>query len=157
MGNVRFELCVGNARRCSSGQADGLAAAHTGGAYADISRGDRSDSWICGAAHRAHESGDRGIGKDIGTVTAKEGRYCLLILPDLSDLTPGTHGFHVHQNPDCGPGKEDAKKLAALAAGGHFDALKTGKHEGHPPAIVISAWGSVQAETRSFRKMLRFL
>ncbi len=71
-----------------------------------------------------------GIGKDIGTIAVRDGKYGLLLTPNLSDLTPGAHGFHVHQNADCGPGKQDDKNVAGLAAGGHLDPAKTGRHEG---------------------------
>lgn len=73
---------------------------------------------------------DQGIGKNIGVVTATDSRYGLILIPQLRDLPPGIHGFHVHQNPDCGHAMKDGKHVAALAAGGHLDPLKTGKHEG---------------------------
>jgi Cu-Zn family superoxide dismutase len=71
-----------------------------------------------------------GTGKQIGTVTLKDTRYGLLLLPALSGLKPGIHGFHVHQNPDCGPAKESGKMVPGLAAGGHYDPGNTGRHEG---------------------------
>ncbi len=73
---------------------------------------------------------EQGIGKNIGTVTAADSQYGLLLIPQLSDLSPGIHGFHVHQNADCSHAMKDGKHIAALAAGGHYDPLKTGKHEG---------------------------
>lgn len=73
---------------------------------------------------------DQGIGKNIGTVTATDSEYGLILIPQLSDLFPGIHGFHVHQNSDCSHATKDGKYVAALAAGGHYDPLKTGKHEG---------------------------
>ena len=73
---------------------------------------------------------DQGIGKKIGTVTASDCKYGLLIVPKLTGLSPGIHGFHVHQNPDCGPAMKKGIKVPALAAGGHYDPLKTGHHKG---------------------------
>src|SRR5664280_143012 len=73
---------------------------------------------------------EQGIGKNIGTVTATDSQYGLILTPQLSDLSPGMHGFHVHQNADCNHAMKDGKHVAALAAGGHYDPLKTGKHEG---------------------------
>jgi Cu-Zn family superoxide dismutase len=73
---------------------------------------------------------EHGIGKDIGTITASDSRYGLLIVPKLSELSPGIHGFHVHQKPNCGPAMKDGKEVAGLAAGGHFDPAGTGRHEG---------------------------
>jgi Cu-Zn family superoxide dismutase len=72
----------------------------------------------------------QGMGKEIGTVTATDTQYGLLIVPALSELPPGLHGFHVHQNPDCGPAMKEGKSVAGLAAGGHYDPQNTGKHDG---------------------------
>ena len=71
-----------------------------------------------------------GPGTTVGTVTVSQTDYGLLLTPDLRELAPGIHGFHLHQNPDCAPREEDGKQVAALAAGGHFDPAKTGRHEG---------------------------
>ena len=73
---------------------------------------------------------EQGIGRNIGTVTAMDSRYGLILIPELEDLAPGIHGFHVHQMPDCNHAMKDEKHVAALAAGGHFDPLMTNKHEG---------------------------
>lgn len=67
-----------------------------------------------------------GVGAEIGTVSAKDSPNGLVLKIKLKGLTPGVHGFHVHENPSCDP--KDQK--AAMAAGGHFDPQKTGKHEG---------------------------
>ena len=73
---------------------------------------------------------EQGIGKNIGSVTAMDSRYGLILIPELKDLTPGIHGFHVHQMPYCGEAMKDGKHVAALAAGGHFDPFGTNKHGG---------------------------
>jgi Cu-Zn family superoxide dismutase len=72
----------------------------------------------------------QGVGKEIGTVTLSDSPYGLILQPHLKGLQPGIHGFHVHQNPDCGPAKEGEKMIPGLAAGGHFDPGNTGRHEG---------------------------
>ncbi|ESA35077.1 superoxide dismutase [Leptolyngbya sp. Heron Island J] len=72
----------------------------------------------------------RGIGAEVGTVTLKDTQHGLLITPDLENLTPGLHGFHIHQNPACGPGLKQGKPVAGLAAGGHFDPFEVGAHAG---------------------------
>jgi superoxide dismutase, Cu-Zn family len=92
---------------------------------------------------------EQGIGKSIGTVTAADSQYGLVLTPKLSGLSPGMHGFHVHQNADCNHAMKDGKQVAALAAGGHYDPLKTGKHEGpygkghlgDLPALYVGADG----------------
>lgn len=71
-----------------------------------------------------------GIGKEIGTITATDTEYGLLLKPQLTGLPPGLHGFHLHENPSCEPAKKDDKVVAAQAAGSHFDPSKSGKHEG---------------------------
>ncbi|MDX3904744.1 MAG: superoxide dismutase [Cu-Zn] SodC [Pigmentiphaga sp.] len=92
----------------------------------------------------------QGKGRDIGTVTVTETAYGLVFRPALTGLPPGQHGFHVHANPSCDPGQQDGKPVAALAAGGHYDPKKTGKH-GEPwddgahlgdlPALYVDAEG----------------
>ncbi len=77
-----------------------------------------------------HAVDAKGVGASIGTVQAADSNNGLVLTPHLSGLTPGLHGFHVHQNPDCAPGKKDGQMGAALTAGGHLDPTKTGKHEG---------------------------
>lgn len=90
-----------------------------------------------------------GIGKPIGTVTASQTPYGVLLTPELADLTPGIHGFHVHENPNCAAKEKDGKMVAALAAGGHYDPDKTNRHEGpygtghlgDLPALYVGAKG----------------
>jgi len=73
---------------------------------------------------------EQGIGKGIGTVLISEGTTGLVFTPQLTDLAPGFHGFHVHQNPDCAAGMKEGKMVPGLAAGGHYDPASVGKHEG---------------------------
>jgi len=96
---------------------------------------------------------EQGIGKSIGTVTVSEGKEGLVFKPRLTDLAPGIHGFHVHQNPDCAAAMKDGKMTPALAAGGHYDPAGTGKHEGPHgkghlgdlPALTAGADGKATA------------
>jgi Cu-Zn family superoxide dismutase len=71
-----------------------------------------------------------GIGDSIGTVTFSDSDKGLVIKPDLKKLSPGAHGFHIHQNPSCDTSEKDGKKVAGGAAGGHYDPDSSGKHEG---------------------------
>jgi len=90
-----------------------------------------------------------GAPQAIGSVTVTETAYGLLFTPDLKSLPAGIHGFHVHENGSCEAGTKDGVKGAALAAGGHFDPQKTGKHlgpyaDGHLgdlPAVYVTADG----------------
>ena len=90
-----------------------------------------------------------GAVKSIGSVTLSESPYGLIISPSLEGLEPGTHGFHVHENPSCEPKDKDGKPVPALAAGGHYDP-KASKHHGTPwgdghlgdlPALVVGQDG----------------
>jgi Cu-Zn family superoxide dismutase len=73
---------------------------------------------------------EEGIGKIIGTVKLSDSDKGLLIDPDLGELSPGKHGFHIHEKPSCGVAEKDGKKVAGQGAGGHYDPLKSTKHEG---------------------------
>lgn len=92
-----------------------------------------------------HIVNENGIGASVGQVTISESKYGLVFTPALNHLTPGSHGFHVHQNANCQPKEKDGKMVAALAAGGHYDPEKTNHHstpwgDGHlgdlPPLYV---------------------
>lgn len=65
-------------------------------------------------------------GKNVGTVTAKNTKYGLLLTPNLKHLIPplisGAHGFHIHSNPSCAD--------SGMAAGGHLDPKHKGYHFG---------------------------
>ncbi len=71
-----------------------------------------------------------GIGESVGEITLEETEYGLLLTPNLSQLNPGIHGFHIHQNPDCGAAQKASKIVPGLAAGGHYDPTNTKSHQG---------------------------
>ena len=74
---------------------------------------------------------DTGMGEAIGTLQAEDTDYGLLLTPDLEGLEQGIRGFHVHQNPDCGPAiNDDGETVPALAAGGHYDPEGSEDHHG---------------------------
>lgn len=58
----------------------------------------------------------------LGTVKADDTIYGVLFTPHLSHLSPGIHGFHVHDAPFC--------SHQGMDAGGHLDPDHTGKHKG---------------------------
>jgi Cu-Zn family superoxide dismutase len=60
-----------------------------------------------------------------GTVTFTQKGDKVSVTANLSGLTPGGHGFHVHEKGDCGAPD-------AMSAGGHFN--PTGKQHGAPDA-----------------------
>jgi Cu-Zn family superoxide dismutase len=90
-----------------------------------------------------------GTGQSIGTVTIRETAQGIVLEPDLKGLPPGPRGFHVHQNPDCGPGQNNGQTAVGFAAGGHLDPASSGKHLGPQgaghlgdlPALVVNSSG----------------
>lgn len=90
---------------------------------------------------------ETGAGAPVGEVAISESAHGLVFTPALAGLPPGLHGFHVHANADCSPGKKDGKAVAALAAGGHYDPQDSKRHgtpwgDGHrgdlPPLYVAA-------------------
>lgn len=77
-----------------------------------------------------HAIDDTGVGESLGTINVSSNPYGTLLSPELSGLTPGLHGFHVHENPSCSAGLKAGKTVPGLAAGGHYDPAGTGRHEG---------------------------
>ena len=71
-----------------------------------------------------------GVGASVGEINLRNTQYGLLLTPNLRGLTPGLHGFHVHQNPACGSGEKNGAIVPGLAAGGHFDPTQQGLHAG---------------------------
>ncbi len=69
--------------------------------------------------------------QQIGHVYVTESKYGLVFTPELKGLTPGLHGFHIHEKPSCEPKEKDGKLVAGLGAGGHWDP-KQAKNHGFP-------------------------
>ena len=94
----------------------------------------------------------KGVGKEIGHIRAVDTKGGLRIVPRLSGLAPGAHGFHVHQNPKCGTRGADGKTGAGLAAGGHYDPGHMARHmgpmgnghHGDLPALMADDKGNVR-------------
>ena len=97
-----------------------------------------------------HLVNEQGVNQQVGTVNISLSPYGLVFTPALSGLPPGLHGFHVHENPSCAPKDKDGTMVAALAAGGHYDPGKTGRHglpwgDGHLgdlPGLYVDATGA---------------
>lgn len=94
----------------------------------------------------------QGVGNSVGTIVAEDSPKGLVLVINLKGLPPGAHGFHVHENPDCAAKEKDGKMTAGLAAGGHYDPDKSGKHEGPTghghagdlPALTVGADGGAK-------------
>lgn len=90
---------------------------------------------------------DKNGNKAIGEVVAIQTKYGVAFFPQLSNLQPGIHGFHVHENADCGA----TEKGLGMKAGGHFDPKKTKTHSftwddkghlGDLPALYVDDKGN---------------
>ena len=85
-------------------------------------------------------------GKSIGTATLTEQKKGVQVKLKVSGLTPGKHGFHIHENGACTT--PDFK-----SAGAHFNPLHkqhgvdnpSGKHAGDLPNLEVKQDGSVEA------------
>jgi Cu-Zn family superoxide dismutase len=73
---------------------------------------------------------DDGIGEKIGTVILSQTRTGLTMTVDITGLTAGRRGFHVHETGDCAPAMKDGKLTAAEAAGAHYDPDRSKSHRG---------------------------
>ena len=90
-----------------------------------------------------------GTTSKLGEIAIAETPYGLVFTPSLQGLSPGIHGFHVHQNPDCGPLEKDGKVIPGGAAGSHYDPAGSNRHgtpwgDGHLgdlPALYVDADG----------------
>src|SRR5437879_970035 len=74
-----------------------------------------------------------------GTVTFTKGTDGIQVVADLTGLTPGKHGFHVHEFGDC-------SSADGNSAGGHFN--PTHKQHGAPDAADRHAGdlGNIEAD-----------
>lgn len=66
--------------------------------------------------------------KSVGQITFRHSEFGLVLVPDLSGLPTGLHGFHLHENPSCQSSFKEGSKLPGNQAGGHYDPENTGKH-----------------------------
>jgi|SRR5436190_35235 len=64
----------------------------------------------------------QGLGQSIGNIIATQKPYGVLLTPNLHNLPPGLHGFHIHQIPSCLENE--------IAAGDHFDPYHSNQHLG---------------------------
>lgn len=102
-----------------------------------------------------------GLTESIGAVVITKVTHGVEFRPELTGLTPGDHGFHVHDNASCEPAlDDDGAMAAAMAAGGHYDPEMTDKHatplsgEGHRgdlPVLVADADGNASTPVQAAR------
>jgi Cu-Zn family superoxide dismutase len=81
-----------------------------------------------------------------GTVTFTEVADGVQVQAEITGLSPGNHGFHVHEFGDC-------SSADASAAGGHFN--PTGKPHAGPDALErhVGDMGNVEADASGKAKL----
>ncbi len=87
-------------------------------------------SWAAETVVDMYALTPEGTGTKIGTISVSDTTYGTLFTPELSGLTEGLHGFHVHANGSCAAAEKDGKMVPGLAAGGHYDPAETMSHKG---------------------------
>ena len=85
---------------------------------------------------------------DAGEVVAVNTPYGVAFYPNLKGInSPGLHGFHIHEKPNCGA----TPKGLGTQAGGHWDPQHNGKHSvpwddaghlGDLPPLYVAADGT---------------
>lgn len=94
-----------------------------------------------------------GTGESVGTIIVASSSAGATFKLDLHGLLPGPHGFHVHENANCGPTLLNDTRIPAGSAGGHLDPDHTSKHQGPTgeghfgdlPVLTVDANGAATA------------
>lgn len=97
----------------------------------------------------------KGLGPKIGTITFEDSDKGMLIKPNLKDLPPGEHGFHIHQMPACEGAEVNGLWVPGVAAGPHLDPHNTHEHlgpdeDGHLgdlPVLIVDESGRAKDES----------
>ena len=104
---------------------------------------------------------------NIGSIKIEASPLGVIFTPQLTAspmiLTPGLHGFHVHQKGSCSSIVKNGKTILGGGAGGHYDPYITNahgfawgqyNHKGDLPALYVDASG--KAENPVFAPRLTF-
>ncbi len=103
-----------------------------------------SDSVEIGAAASAEIKGPEG--EAMGVVMLTQGRRGVLVSANLRGLTPGYHGFHIHETGTCEPDFSAAGDHFAPEGMGHGYMNQDGHHAGDLPNIYAAADGTAVAD-----------
>ena len=85
-------------------------------------------------------------GSGMGTVTLEQGPNGVLVSADVSGLSPGGHGFHIHTVGTCSPDFSAAGDHFAPSGASHGFMYEGGMHAGDLPNLFASADGSARAD-----------
>lgn len=99
---------------------------------------------------RIQKATESGPGRVLGEIRVYPSEHGLVFHPDLQELSPGLHGFHLHENPSCDVKVDGESLVPAGAAGSHYDPDGHQRH-GHPwnsghlgdiPALYVNEDGT---------------
>jgi Cu-Zn family superoxide dismutase len=85
-------------------------------------------------------------GAPMGTVTLTQGPKGVLVSAGVEGLTPGAHGFHIHEAGACAPNFEAAGGHYNPGGSGHGILDAGGHHAGDLPNIHAGADGNARAD-----------
>ena len=85
-------------------------------------------------------------GAALGTVVLAEGPNGVLISADVTGLSPGAHGFHIHEAGACTPDFSAAGGHFAPGGEGHGFHHEDGSHAGDLPNLYAGADGVARAD-----------
>ena len=101
---------------------------------------------IAGVGQRATATMAGPDGTPMGTVTLEQGPNGVLVSADISGLTPGGHGFHIHTVGTCTPDFSAAGGHYAPGEHGHGFMDPDGLHAGDLPNIFAASDGTARAD-----------
>ena len=113
---------------------------------------DAVDQSAVGQSAEAQMSGPDG--SPMGTVTLEQGPNGLLVSAELSGLSPGAHGFHIHTVGTCEPDFSAAGDHFAPDGNEHGLMHAEGAHAGDLPNIHATADGDARADFFTSRMTL---
>jgi Cu-Zn family superoxide dismutase len=82
----------------------------------------------------------------MGTVALIQGPQGVLLTVDLTGLTPGAHGFHIHETGRCSPDFAAAGDHFSLEGVEHGYMNPNGQHLGDMPNIYAAADETARAD-----------
>ena len=90
-------------------------------------------------------------GSSMGTVTLTQGPHGVLLAADVTGLSEGGHGFHVHAVGSCSPDFSAAGGHYMPGGEGHGFMHEGGIHSGDMPNIYAGADGHARADVFNSR------
>ena len=101
---------------------------------------DDSESSAGGTTVELQSAGDGSA----GSVTFRPSEGAIEVQAEVSGLSPGFHGFHIHETGACEP---DAAEGPFETAGGHYarGEQRHGEHAGDMPTLLVDGEGSATA------------